>query len=1031
MAFKLAGQFRSSSPATGTRRSFRRHTLSGGLLGLLTLILGTMSAPAQGPTVYRVSTFAGKVVTESAEVDATTLSLNLPIGLARDSKANLYIADYGNHRIRKVTPAGKATVIAGTGAAGFAGNNGPAIGAQLSFPRTLALDGDKYLYVGESNSARVRRIDLSTGLITVVLGDSQGGFNGDGNPGPATRISEVLGLAVDGQGNLYFADAGNQRIRKLSASDGRVTTIAGTGTAGASTDGVTGASSLISRPGALAVHPNGDIYFSELGNRRIRRIGNGVVTTVAGNAASSIQTGPASQVQITTCIGMAFSLDGNLLYFTEEAADTVRVLNLSNGQVSHIAGNGTHAFAGDNGPAAQAALANPNHIAVEPGGLVVADASNNRIRRIVLGGTISTIAGGSPFTIGDGGPAIQATLNRPATVRFDSRGNLIIVDQGNCLIRRVDTSGRISTVAGTPGTCQLPGLITAFADSQGTIYWTSTQGLFVRGPGDPPQGRLRTSVVFADALLSRDEQQISLLLFSPPTAVIYLSATTAVSGQGPLSIGFAAGGELGRGTDGGSALSNFMFIPRALAADKEGNLYILDNGNLNVRRIDVVKGTISTVVSHAGLVSARGLAVDSSNNILVTVGPSVVKFNPQGELAAVTGGAQPGLTADGLDGTAARFNEPAGIAVSADGRVYVSDDRNHLIRRLTPVTAISMEAINSRPLASGSIPVQVLLKASDGAPLGGLAVQFSVVPAAATLSAPSAETNQNGVATVNVTLAAGQPATVTASVTGSLPPVRIDVTAGGSGAPGASQTPSVSTAISLSGFGGSKRIASGGWVEIYGVNLAAVTQQWAAADFQGGVAPVALGGVRVLMNGIPAFVQSISPSQINCQAPDGLGEGAVSVVVTTAAGSSAPFTMTAAARVPGLLAPAEFRSGARQYVAAIFPDQAFAGKEGLIAGVAFRPAIPGDRITLYGIGFGATIPAVPAGQIATQLAALSNVEVRFGDIPAIVEYAGLAGGFVGVYQLNIVVPEGVSGDVRLTVSAGGVPVEQELWITAN
>ncbi len=990
-------------------------------------ILTSMLALAQGTGAYRVTSFAGVPRPAGSDVAATDLTLSSPIGVARDSLANLYVADYGNHRVLRVTPAGRATVIAGTGTAGSSGNGGPATKAQLQYPRTLALDGDKYLYVGEPIAYRVRRIDLTTGIITLVVGDGQNRFNGDGNTGPASSVSEVLGLAVDGVGNLIIADTGNHRIRRLSAADGRVTTIAGTGVAGFAGDGGAPTAAQLNRPAALAIGANGDVYFSELGNGRIRRISGGVVSTVAGLLQATAHTGDASQVRIYACTGMALNGAGTALYFTDEDTDTVRMLEFSSRQISLVAGTGTQGYSGDNGTALQAELANPNHIAVDSGGLVVADTANNRIRRIGSNGVISTIAGGATLNNGDGGPASQAMLNRPTSLKLDSLGDLIITDSGDCLIRRVDTAGRIVTLAGIRGTCQLPGLIAAAADTKGYTYWITTQGLYVRGPSDPLQGRQRISYSYSDILLSRDEQRIYLLDRQFGNARVWVVGRDVVTGQGIVPEGPVAGTSTGSGGDGGPAVAKVLFLPQALAEDATGNVYILDSGNRNIRQVDRQKGTISTVVLSTFLAAGVGLTIDPANRAVVTAGNQVLSFTTLGALDAVVGSGDAGYTADGVDGRLALLNTPLGIAAGADGTVYVADSANHTIRSLSPVMAVSMEALNATASASGTVPAQVRVIASDHAPLDGIRVQFSITPASAQLSAASAITDAHGIASVDVTLG-GAAAVVTATVDG-LPPVLIDVTNGLSGGRGMLNLPLVTAAISLSQFGGAAKVAPGGWMEVYGANLATDTVQWAGKDFQNNVAPVALGGTRVLMNGIPAFLSLVSPGQINCVAPDGIGVGDVSIVVSNNNGTSDAFKVAGAARAPSLLAPASFRRGDLQYVTALFADGTYVGPDGLIAGAPFRPATAGDRLLLYGVGFGATVPATPAGQIAGQAAKLPNLEVRFGDVPVTVEYGGPAGGYVGLYQFNVVVPVGVSGDVRLTVTVDGVPVEQELWIT--
>ena len=987
-------------------------------------ILGPLTASAQGPTVYRVSTFAGSVSTPTSDTDALSLTLNTAFGLARDSQGNFYIADYGNHRIRKVTAAGRASVIAGTGAQGFTGNNGPATSAQLTYPRSIALDGDKYLYISEPIINRIRRIDLSTGIITLVVGDGVSRYNGDGAVGTSTSISEVLGMAVDGQGSLFIADSGSHRIRKLSSKDGTMSTIAGTGAVGRTDAGIA-TDAPISRPTGMAIGINGDLYFSDIGNGIIQRIRAGVISTVAGSTASTARTGLATLVRIATCMGMVVNAAATGLYFTDEDSDTVRLLDFSSQQVSIVAGNGSAAFSGDGGPATQAALNNPEHVVLEPGGVVVADASNNRIRRIVPGGAITTIAGGSVVTNGDGGIATQATLKAPVSARLDPKGNLIIGEQNGCVARIVDTIGRISTLAGPIPSCLLGA---AAADSQGNVYIASSLGLYVRSAGDPVQGRLRMPGQFVDVLVSRDEQRVYLLESPPAAAKVWFTTPASITGQGTPTLTAFAGGNPGSEGDGGPALGNVLFIPKALGEDASGNIYILDVGNRNIRRVDRQTGIISTVVSSDPFFLGRSLAVDASNHYLVTVGNQIARFTSQGVGDSVVGSGLTGLSADGLDGYLASMNNPMGITLAADGTAYFADDSNNLVRRLTPVTAVKMDAVAGKPLASGAIPAQVLVTASDRAVLGGLTVKFSVTSGTASLSASSAITDVRGIASVSVGLASAS-ATVTAVVTG-LPPVDINVTATGSSA--AVLRPGISNVISLSGFGGAKSITAGGWVEIYGANWATAERLWTANDFQNNTAPTTLSGVRVLMNGIPAFMEFVSATQINCQVPDGVGTGNVSVTVVTAAnGTSDPFIVSAAARVPGLLAPASFNVGGKQYVAAILPDQTFVGPIGLVAGAAFRPAAPGDRVLLFAVGFGTTSPPTPAGQIASQLTALPNVDVRFGNVPAVVEYAGAAGSYVGLYQFNVVVPSGVSGDVPLTVNVDGVPLSQQLWITLN
>jgi uncharacterized protein (TIGR03437 family) len=240
-------------------------------------------------------------------------------------------------------------------------------------------------------------------------------------------------------------------------------------------------------------------------------------------------------------------------------------------------------------------------------------------------------------------------------------------------------------------------------------------------------------------------------------------------------------------------------------------------------------------------------------------------------------------------------------------------------------------------------------------------------------------------------------------------------------------TVSSDSGVAAQAFGGGRNIAPGSWIEIYGTNLTNVTREWAGFDFTGANAPRSLEGVTVTVGGREAFVRFVSPGQVNAQVPDGIGTGPVNVVVTNEAGASSNVAMTAAARTPGVLAPANFRVGGRQLAVAILPDATtFVARAGEIAGVTSRPARVGETITLYLIGAGATNPVVAAGTVASGTPTLTNAVVRFGDAPATVSYAGLAPGAVGLYQFNVVVPNVAAGDVRLSISVDGVAVAQEL-----
>ncbi len=245
-------------------------------------------------------------------------------------------------------------------------------------------------------------------------------------------------------------------------------------------------------------------------------------------------------------------------------------------------------------------------------------------------------------------------------------------------------------------------------------------------------------------------------------------------------------------------------------------------------------------------------------------------------------------------------------------------------------------------------------------------------------------------------------------------------------------TPVIQSVISASNYGGFSALAPATWMEIYGANLAnVINQAWSGSDFKGNAAPTALAATTVTIGGQPAFIYYVSPGQINAQVPSNIPPGPQPVVVNTPGGTSLAFTATVNTTEPGLLAPAVFNLKAGQYVTALFPDgTTFVMPPGSIGGVAARQAKPGDTIVFYGVGFGVVTPDSPAGQIVTQANRLaSTFQAAFAGVPATVTFAGLSGGYLGLYQFNVVVPNVAASDsVPFTYSLGGVPGTQKLII---
>ncbi len=303
-----------------------------------------------------------------------------------DAAGNIYAADFTKHVVYKVDRLGATTVVAGNGRAGYSGDGALAINAQLNAPVGTAVAPDGTLYIAEFSNDRIRKV-APNGVITTIAG-SLGGFTGDGGPATAARLNAPISLALDAGGNLFFTDSGNLRVRKIAAN-GVITTVAGTGRFSRSGDGGP-ATAADSAPGWLALGADGSIYFTDDGDGRLA--GNSRVRRVAPN-----------------------------------------------GIISTVAGTGVDGFTGDGGPATAAQLRSAGGLAVDPTGVIfVADPLGARIRKVDRNGIINTYAGtGNAGNAGDGGPAVSAQLNAPFGMTLDAAGNLYVADRNNLKIRKI------------------------------------------------------------------------------------------------------------------------------------------------------------------------------------------------------------------------------------------------------------------------------------------------------------------------------------------------------------------------------------------------------------------------------------------------------------------------------------------------------------------------------------------------------------------------------------------------------------------
>ncbi|WP_207387496.1 protein kinase domain-containing protein [Protofrankia symbiont of Coriaria myrtifolia] len=342
-------------------------------------------------------------------------------------------------------PPRPATIItvAGTGVAGFSGDNGPATAADLSKPDDPLVDNTGAVYFTDTGNNRIRRIGAD-GIITTVAGTGTYGFSGDNGPAAQAHFATPTDVARDRAGNLYIADTDNNRIRRINVV-GTVTTVAGTGTPGYSGDGGPATAAQLAKPTSVLVDADGTLYIADTGNHRIRRIGtNDVITTVAGSGTSgySGDGGPATAAQLARPGGLAADTAGNL-YIADNANNRIRRVS-SDGVIITVAGSGTSGYSGDGGPATAAQLANPGSVAVTDDGRVyIADTDNNRVRRVDADGVITTVAGSDEAGYsGDGGPATAARLCEPNGLGLDTTERLLyITDNCNDRIRRVMATG--------------------------------------------------------------------------------------------------------------------------------------------------------------------------------------------------------------------------------------------------------------------------------------------------------------------------------------------------------------------------------------------------------------------------------------------------------------------------------------------------------------------------------------------------------------------------------------------------------------
>jgi sugar lactone lactonase YvrE len=320
-----------------------------------------------------------------------------PLGITLDALGNLYICDIANNRIRKVNSSGVITTIAGNGTMGYSGDGGQATDAEFFDPNTIAFDKAGNLYITDFENEVIRKVITSTGIINTIAGTGTLGYSGDGGQATAAQLSSPVGIALDTAGNIYFSDEGNNDVRKITISTGIITTVVGTGTAGYNGDGSQATAAELYGPTILQFDISNNLYICDTHNSVIRKVitSTGIITTIAGNgtAGFSGDEGAATAAELNIPEGMTLDSLGNI-YLSDALNNRVRKINTA-GIIVTIAGIGPSAasgsYGGDGGLAINAQLNVPAGLALDShNNLYIAEDNNYRVRKV---SNVSSITG--------------------------------------------------------------------------------------------------------------------------------------------------------------------------------------------------------------------------------------------------------------------------------------------------------------------------------------------------------------------------------------------------------------------------------------------------------------------------------------------------------------------------------------------------------------------------------------------------------------------------------------------------------------
>ena len=674
---------------------------------------------------------------------ATNASLHYPSGVAMDASSNLFIADYGNYVIRKADPNGIITTVAGNGNQGYSGDGGMATNASLTRLFGIAVDASSNLFIADFYNNRIRKVD-PTGMITTVAGNGSYGYSGDGGAATNASLYYPAGVAVDASGNLFIADTGNSRLRNVNPN-GIITTVAGNGSRGYSGDGGAATNASLYYPDGVAVDASANLFIADTGNNRIRRVMsffshptltlNNVTPNNAGNY-NVIITGPYGSVTssivtltVVYIVSQPQSLivtNGSLASFSVSVSGPQPLdcqwqqngTNLTDGgnisgsattnlllssTTTNDAGNYTviitcpYAYGSITSKVANLAVMLPPTITTQQINQTVMAGGTATFSVAVSGtgpftyqwqlngtnlpnGIITTVAGnGSSGYSGDGGAATNASLYYSAGVAVDAFGNLFMADTENNRVRKVDPTGMITTVAGN-----------------GSHAYSGDGGMATNASLSYP----KSAAVDASGNLFIADYDNSRIRKVNPNGMI-----TTVAGGGPNSPG-----------DGGAATNASLSNPNGVAVDAFGNLFIADTYNSRIRKVNP-NGIITTVAGYgtngysgdggiatnARLSYPFGVAVDAFGNLFIADYDNfrIRKVDPNGMITTVAGNGSFGYSGDGGAATNASLGYPNGVAVDAFGNLFIANRSNNRIRKVDPNGMITTVAGNGSHAYSG------------------------------------------------------------------------------------------------------------------------------------------------------------------------------------------------------------------------------------------------------------------------------------------------------------------------------------------